>query len=135
ADPKAPGAIQAAGLVNDPDALVRLAALLALADAPSSPEAAQAVVAALAEGKVEGDRWLPDAATSAAAQHAGPFLKALAARKFAKAPSTTTLTIANRVAEHYARSIPSGSSVDVLIGLEDADKGVTDAVIAGLAAG
>src|SRR5206468_12467974 len=130
ADPKAPGAIQAAGLVNDPDALVRLAALLALADAPSSPEAAQAIVAALAEGKVEGDKWLPDAATSAAAQHAGPFLKALAARKYARPASATTLSIANRVAEHYARGATAGSSPEVLLGLKDADKGVADAIIA-----
>ncbi|WP_435011668.1 PVC-type heme-binding CxxCH protein [Tundrisphaera lichenicola] len=135
ADAKAPGAIQAAKLVSDPDPLVRLAALLALADAPESPEAADSIVEALATGQVDGDRWLPDAATSAAAQHAGPFLKALAARKFDQPASRTILTIAGRVAEHYSRGATSGTSPDVLTALKGADKGVADTVIAGLAAG
>ncbi len=129
------GALTAAELVSDTDPLVRLAALLALADAPESAPAATAIVAALAEGKFEGDRWLPDAATSAAASHAGPFLKALAARKFAGAASPTTLAIAGRVAEHYARGVAPGASVDVITGLKDADPAVAGAVIAGLAAG
>ncbi len=73
-------------LLDDADPLVRLAALLALADAPPSPEAAEAIVAAIADGQGGGDRWLPDAATAAAAANADGFLKALAARQFRSRP-------------------------------------------------
>ncbi len=132
---RATEAIRAAGLLADPDPLVRLAALLAMADAPESPAAAEAIVAALADGKIEGDRWLPDAATTAAAAHAGPFLKALSARKFEKTTSPAAVAVAGRVAEHFARGVAAGSTVDVLLGLKDADRGVADAVIAGLAKG
>ena len=134
-DGKANDAIRAAALVADPDPQVRLAALLALADAPESAPAATAIVEAIVGGKVDGDRWLPDAATAAAAAHAGPFLKALAVRKLDKPASTTLLTITGRVAEHYARGAVAGASADVLVGLTDADKGIADAVVAGLAKG
>ena len=128
-------ATRAAALVADPDPQVRLAALLALADAPESPKAADAIVDALIAGKVDGDRWLPDAATSAAATHAGPFLRSIAARKFARPASSTIVAIAGRVAEHFARGVAPGASVDFLAGLKDADRGVADALIAGLAKG
>jgi putative membrane-bound dehydrogenase-like protein len=124
-----------AALVADPDPQVRLAAFLALADSKESSSAAQAIVDALVSGKVDGDRWLPDAATSAAASHARPFLKALAAKNLDKPASPTIVTIAGRVAEHYARGVEAGTSADVLIGLAEADKGVADAIVAGLAKG
>ena len=105
---KATAAIRAAGLLEDADPQVRLAALLALADAPASPLAAEALVAAVADGKVNGDRWLPDAATAAAATNADGFLKALAARPFAQAAPPLVVTMAGRVAEHLARGIQPG---------------------------
>jgi putative membrane-bound dehydrogenase-like protein len=123
-----------AALLNDPDPQVRLSAFLALADAKESAIAAEAIVNALLTGKVDGDRWLPDAATSAAASHAGPFLKVLAARKLDKPASPILITITGRVAEHYARGVAPGSS-DLLISLADADKGVADAIITGFAKG
>ena len=132
---KAAEAIRAAGLLQDNDPLVRLAALLALADAPASPEAAEAIVGALVDGKVEGDRWLPDAATSAAAKNAAPFLKALTARKFSKAPSPVVIKLTGKVAEHMARGIEPGAKVDFLIGLITTDPAIADAVIAGVAQG
>ncbi len=135
-DARAAEAVRAAGLLADPDAQVRLAALLALADAPESPAAAEALVLALVEGKVDGDRWLTDAATAAAAGHAGPFLRALSGRGFDRSsPSPATLAIAGRVAEHRARGVAAGSSAEVLVGLKDAHPLVIDAVIAGLARG
>ena len=79
---KAGDAVRAAALLRDPDPQVRLATLLALADIPESTEAASSLLMALNEGKFEGDRWLPDAATMAAAAHARPFLKALAATSY-----------------------------------------------------
>ena len=128
-------AIRAAGLLGDGDPQVRLAALLALADAPASPAAADALTAALAEGKVDGDRWLVDAATAAAATNADGFLKALAPRKFVKAASPTVTKLAGQVAEHLARGVKSGAKADLLVALATADPGVIDAVVAGLARG
>ncbi len=125
----------AARLVSDPDPQVRMAALLTLADSRESASAASSLVAALVAGKFDGDRWLPDAATAAAAAHSRPFLKALAARKFDRPASPTVITIAGRVAEHYARGASAGSSADVLIGLKDADVAIADAIVTGLAKG
>ena len=133
--PKAAEAIRATGLLNDSDPLVRLAALLAIADAPASPEAAEALVAALADGKVDGDRWLPDAATAAAATNAGPFLKALAARQFSKPASPTIVTMAGRVAEHLARGVAPGASAEILVALASSDPAIADAVVTGLSRG
>ena len=134
-DAKAAEAIRTTGLLEDADPLVRLAALLALADAPASPQAAEALVAALADGKFEGDRWLADAATAAAANNAGPFLKALAARKFSRPATATVTALAGRVAEHLARGVAPGSSAEILVSLAASDPGVSDAVIAGLSKG
>ncbi len=131
-DTQGPAAIRAAGLLPDPQ--VRLAALLALADAPESAEAAQGLALALARGQFDGDRWLLDAATSAAAEHARPFLKAVSAKVDAK-PSPSVALVAGRVAEHFARGVAAGASVDVLVALPDADRGVADVIIAGLARG
>ena len=66
-------------LLDDPDPHVRLAALLALAEMPPSEAAGRAVLAALEEPANLGDRWIPDAATSAAARHDAGFLKAFLA--------------------------------------------------------
>ena len=134
-NPKAVEAIRAAGLLQDDEPLVRLAALLALADAPASPLAAEAIVAALVDGKVGGARWLPDAAPAAAAANADGFLKALAARTFRDPAAPLITTMAGRVAEHMARGIAPGSKADILVALAPADPGITDAVIAGLARG
>ena len=65
-----------AGVLNDEDAQVRLAALLALADMPASEEAGTAVFSMLTEPENAEDRWIPDAATAAGAQHAAGFLAA-----------------------------------------------------------
>jgi hypothetical protein len=54
-------------LLKDADAQVRLAALLALADGPSSDLAAKEIFEALQDSANSEDRWIPDAATAAAA--------------------------------------------------------------------
>ncbi len=77
-------------LLSDPDAQVRMAALLALADAPASIEAGQAVFAMIQKPENAGDTWIPDAATAAAARHDAGFLKAVLASlkpSFAEAPA------------------------------------------------
>jgi putative membrane-bound dehydrogenase-like protein len=129
---KCVGAILDAGLTRDPDAQVRLMSLLALADQPPMPAAGEAIVAALCDPANARDRWIPDAATSAAANNSEAFLKALAARK---EPSARLLAVAGIVAEHYARNAPVDSVGTVLASLVDADPQVIAAVVRGLSKG
>ena len=105
-DARSASAIVAAGLLRDPDAQVRLAAFLGLADQPATDEAAAALVAALRGGAVAGDVWLAEAATAAAARNDAAFLKALAARGEKRRPGPELIAIATRVAEHWARGGP-----------------------------
>jgi hypothetical protein len=72
---------------------VRKAALLACSELPPSDAAASAVLAALQEPRNAEDRWIPDAATSAAAQNDAGFLKA-------------TLQISNRPLRHRQQKHP-----------------------------
>ncbi|TXT18145.1 MAG: membrane-bound dehydrogenase, partial [Planctomycetota bacterium] len=90
-------------LVKSP---VWLAALLALAEMPSSAEAAEAIRVAF--GSATQDRWLNDALIAAAAQHVGHFLPLVAKNAGAKlaSPPANALAI---VSEHYARSAPVDS--------------------------
>jgi putative heme-binding domain-containing protein len=74
-------AILAANVLADADAQVRLAALLALAEMPKDEAAGAAVAEVLRRPENEGDRWIPQAATSAAAKHDAGFLKAVLASR------------------------------------------------------
>ncbi len=127
-------AIVSAGLLRDPDAQVRMAAFLGLADQPASGEAGVAVVAALRGGMVAGDVWLPDAATAAAARNDAAFLKALAARG-AKPAGAEIIAIASRVAEHWARGGPASEAQGLLASLPGGEPAVNEAIIRGLARG
>src|SRR5207248_3060728 len=82
-------------------AQVRLMALLALADLRPSPESGKAIAAALADPKNSADRWIPEAATCAAAKNADQFLIALAGQS---KPADRALSVAVVVAAHYARA-------------------------------
>jgi uncharacterized protein len=124
-----------AGLLRDPDAQVRLAALLSLADQPASQEVAAALVAALREGGVGDDRWLADAATAAAARNDTAFLKAIAASKGERPAGVPLLTIVGRVAEHWARSAPAEKVGGLLAALPGGEPPVTEAIIRGLTRG
>jgi putative heme-binding domain-containing protein len=146
-DVKSVAAILDAGLTRDADAQVRLMSLLALADQPPTPAAGEAIVAVLRDPTNSSDRWIPDAATSAAATNSETFLKALSAlRKLPSPPrgegpgvrgepSTKLLAVAGIVAEHYARNAPVDSMGTVIAGLVDADPQVIAAVVRGLAKG
>jgi putative membrane-bound dehydrogenase-like protein len=129
-------AIIAAGLPDDGDPFVRLAALLALADQPPSRAVAQAVDAALAAGRADGDRWLADAATSAAAVNDRDFLGAVAVRSFAGGgPGEAILGVVGRVSEHLARGGQAEAVTGLLAALPGADRRVSEELIAGLARG
>ncbi|HVX61888.1 MAG TPA: PVC-type heme-binding CxxCH protein [Pirellulales bacterium] len=127
-------AILAAGCLSDADAQVRLAALLALAESPTSQAAADAITAALHNTTNTQDRWLMDAATSAAAAHAPFFLKAVAADH--ELPSNQAVAaLLNRVAEHYARGGPTDTVASLMVALADANRHTADSILAGLAKG
>ena len=133
-DAQMANAIVNARLMRDPDAQVRLAALLALADQPASDAAAAAIVAALRDGAIDGDPLLAEAATAAAARNDAAFLKALTA-KGAKPAGAATLAIAARVAEHWARGGPGETAQGVLAALPGGESAVNEAIIRGLARG
>ncbi|HEX7901204.1 MAG TPA: PVC-type heme-binding CxxCH protein [Planctomycetota bacterium] len=79
-------------LLADPDAQVRLAALLALSEREPSKEAGEAVFDFLQKPENAEDKWLPDAATAAAARHDAGFLgAALGAMKGGAAPAAKNL--------------------------------------------
>jgi putative heme-binding domain-containing protein len=124
-------AILTSGLLEDADAQVRLAALLALSDAPRSA-AGQAIAAFLTRPENHGDRWLIDAATSAAATHAGEFLLACSAMTDL---NSTLLDVSQIVANHFARTEPGEDATRLLAALAAADSKWAGAVLAGLKAG
>jgi putative membrane-bound dehydrogenase-like protein len=112
-------AILKSGALRSRDAQVRLAALLALAEMPSSSEVAEAIRIAFSTAPAE-DRWLNDALIAAAAQHDVHFLRAVAKNSGGKlaSPPSNALAI---VSEHYARSAPAetvGSVIELLAAAE-----------------
>jgi putative membrane-bound dehydrogenase-like protein len=130
--PESTRAIAESGVVQDADAQVRLAALLALADLPPSPEAAQTVFAALQSPHVLSDSWLADAATSAAAMNAQEVIRLAAREEFAKSPSSAVVQIVARIAEHYARGGPRDTIASLIADIPNANPAIAAAVVGGL---
>jgi len=132
--PVAAKALVDANLLNDSDAQVVLATLLAIAD-QSSPQLASAVASFVSSDRVN-DRWLADASTSAAARHPAKFLGQLASLSSTKPLPAAAYRIARRVAEHFARSESSDSDTQALIqSLAKAETRLIGEVIDGLSAG
>jgi putative membrane-bound dehydrogenase-like protein len=129
-------AIRDAGLLQDPEPQVRLAALLALADMPHSPFAAGAVGSAVTGNEAMlQDPVLRDAATSAAASHDAEFLRALTVWHWRTQSLDNVAALIERVAEHHARGAPVKTVGSLLEALPGAIRPVQAAVIAGLARG
>jgi uncharacterized protein len=126
-------AILKAGLLEDADAQVRLAALLALSEMRPNAQAATVVVKFLRQPANVQDRWIRDAATSAAAAHDLHFLKAIAESGLPE--SSRMATLIGIVAEHYARGGPADSVGSLLLALAEAERHIADAVISGFGAG
>jgi putative heme-binding domain-containing protein len=89
-------ALQGSKLLDDPDAQVRLAALLALSEMPPSDNAAAGVVAMLQDPSNAEDRWIPDAATTAAARNDAGFIRALLS-KYKPAAATASAESPNNI--------------------------------------
>lgn len=126
-------ALLQAGLLVHEDAQVGLATLLALSDMPKSQAAGEAVATLLTIPRELEDRWIADAATSAAAVHALPFLKEIAANRAPLRPRAQD--IVRIVAEHYARGGPV-DTIDALVALlPQADRRAVSAILDGLSRG
>ncbi len=125
-------AILAAGVTNDPDPQVRLLTLLALADQPPSEKSGAAAAEMLTKAENADDKWIPDAATAAAAGSSIGFLKQVAVTK---KPSAKLLTVAGVVAEHYARGGPVDSVGGVLVALAAGEPAAADAIVRGISKG
>ena len=130
AEPASADAILAAKLLHDSNHQVRLAALLALADLPTTQQAGAAIArAAIAAGS---DRWLGDAMVAAAAANSQSFLMAVAGLDELSDSLSQRVTI---VAEHYGRSSPR-EDIHVLVkALLKADPAVARSVVRGIADG
>lgn len=124
-------------LVIDPDAQVRLAAMLCLADCPpASPKLDDLTAVASYAQVMNGDtpredRWLLDAWTSAAATHAQQVLPSLIKNSSLSDAVLQRIAI---VAEHAARNRMDAPSLESLI-VENAHPKATAAVVAGLVKG
>jgi putative membrane-bound dehydrogenase-like protein len=119
-----------ANLLKDREPLVRRAALLVLSELPSSKEAGVAIHELLMSPENDKDRWIPLAATCAAARHDVGFL--LAALK-AKTNTDAVRRVVRVVAEHYARGEATSDLKDLLSVLNNSD--AADIFLEGLAAG
>ncbi len=112
---------------------VRLHAILALADMPTSSSAGAWIDQLAAD---EADPILIDALTSAGSTHAEGFLKSVATRGYPGSVQTSA-QIARRVAEHVARGEPDRSTLDQMIAsltqpYEAIGLAIVDGLIAGL---
>ncbi len=119
-------------LTRDDDAQVRLAALLALADGPTSGKAAASVIDALIDAATADDRWLVEAATCAAARNSGEFLEQLVA---IEKPGAKLIETARIVAGHQVRTQPADVAAALVPRLASADPALAEAIVEGLAGG
>lgn len=131
-DEQTVAAILQAHALTDPNPDVRLAGFLALADSPANPLAAAAILAALGEPGNMNDRWIPDAATAAAARQETLLLKALAGQL---KPTPAHEALVRRVSEHIARGPQRAELADVFGLLTRTSPVIRKAVLAGLAKG
>ena len=119
----------------DPDATVRLEALLALSEMPPSKQAAEAVATAVLNPKNAGDQWIPSAIIAAAARnHLDFLLSAATAQPSNDTEGNYTHTI-RVVAEGLARQAPEGAAGKLLSALKTARPVAIEPLLAGLAAG
>jgi putative heme-binding domain-containing protein len=132
-------AIVAAGLTKDEDDQVKLAAVLALADMPSTPVAGKQVAGLATAADTMSDRWLADAVTSAAAVQAFGFLqelKAPAANASAPPADAPVWGVVARVGEHLARGRPDAATTEQLLDvLDGAAAPMMESLLAGLSRG
>ncbi len=110
---------------------VQLAVLLKVAETPSKRPVG-AVLVAIAQRPME-DRWLIDALTAAACNHAVSYLDGLADQK---EPNALSMSIAARATEHIARGKPSDEQLNALLAaVGKAPAPVAETLVAGVSKG
>ncbi len=132
------------GVLNDPDAQVRLAAILALADLPPTDSSALITAGLSTDSKGPmSDRWMADAVIAAAANHGVKYLEALSPR-FApegisllknQPDNNPVFGVIRRVAEHIARGKPKAEEMDRVLAAVTAEPRLLAATLDGLSAG
>lgn len=96
-------------LLADADAQVRLAALLALSEMPVAEKVGPVIVEMLQRVENSEDRWIPDAATAAAARHDASFLNAvLASFKPAAGANSSAATAENVIPNSSFETVNEG---------------------------
>jgi hypothetical protein len=93
------------GVLQDADAQVRLAALLALSEVPASPRAAQTIVELMTVPRNARDQWLPDAAAIAGVQQGVDVALALLDHRTEREDSAAAAGVGRTVrlmTEHFA---------------------------------
>jgi putative membrane-bound dehydrogenase-like protein len=124
------------GLLEGNDPFVRREALLALAECPAVEQGGPAVATVLAQPENSGDRWIPLAATSAAARNAVSFLLAALDANVEQQKVAAMGNAARVVAEHLARTQSPAQASALLVALSTYDaSAVTSAILQGLVAG
>ena len=126
-------AILKANLLDDANAQVQLATLLALSDLPPSEQSSKAISKLLKSPKRPLDKWLLDGVTTAAANNDALFLNSVTDKN--TPPSTELLTIVERVAEHHARGKPDENIANLLEKLLQSEPLIQTATLKGLARG
>ncbi len=124
-------AILDANLLNDPDESVRLAALLALADQPTSDTVGTALSKQLIVSNTLTDKTLADGVTIAAASHGEKVLLALRTHNGTWSPSTVIAL--ERIAATFAANAPA-TICDVLAQVTD-QGAATNAIVTGITRG
>lgn len=120
-------AILAAGVLGDPDAQVRLAALLALAEVPADPAIGAALHAFLSPAGLALDRWTVDAAMIAAGRHAPGFLaSATPAQAAAARRATRPAAPAPSVVDSFERDPAAPLGWDLAVAAGTAEIGLAD---------
>ena len=124
------------GVLQDANAQVRLAALLFLADLPPQAAAANALVKfVFSDSTTLNDRWLREAATSAAATHDAAFLSAVINKETKLANLSAVGEVLAQVSEHYARNMPREGAAELIALLPQANTQASEAMLAGFAKG
>jgi putative membrane-bound dehydrogenase-like protein len=117
------------------DPQVRLAALLALADAAPAPGSAARILDTLVQNIAANDRWISDAATAAAAKNALPIMIEASRRNQPQLTNPAILARIAIVSEHYARNADPEKLTELLTVLGRAQGPVAETIVTGLERG
>jgi hypothetical protein len=124
-----------AGVLNDKDPQVRVAALLALADAETDQSTGETLAGILLKLENDSDRWLKDAWIAAGAKHASGLLAGLVQAERDTTVSPAAGQVVSAVARHFAGRGETEQLLELIGATGRAAKPIAVAVLEGLVAG